>query len=215
MRINVWSKVAVAVQTVLAAAVALTAITKANPAVASATAHGYANGDVLLLRVNGMTQLDYAVVRVANQATGTFELEGIDSTTFDTFIATGSTAQKITFGANASTFQDVSASGGEAADIEIKTIHTDQDRVIPGNRTPLSFSFGSLWDVSDPALKALKSFDNIKSPCAIMFRFATGDLVYFAAVPSTSLAPGGSAGNAVTTPVKLNVSGVLSYYVGA
>lgn len=212
MKINVWSKVAVAVQTLLATAVALTAITKANPAEVSATAHGFVLNDVVLLRVSGMTQLDYAVVRVTNPLTGTFELDGIDSTSFDTFSATGSTAQKITFGANASTFQDVSSSGGESADILIKTIHTDQDRTIPGNRTPLVFSFGSIWDVGDAALVALKAFDASKTPCAVMFRFATGDLVYFAAYASSSLAPGGSGGNVVTTPVKLNVAGLLTTY---
>lgn len=213
MKINVWSKVAIAVQTLLATAVVITAITKANPAVASATAHGYTDNDILLLKIQGMRQVDLAVVRVANSDTGTFELDGIDSTTFDTF--SSGTAQKITFGANAATFQDVSPSGGEAAEIDVKTIHDDQDRVIPGNKSALSFSFGSIWDVADPALVALKGFDSTKAPCAVMFRFTTGDLVYFAAIPSLSLAPGGSAGNVVTTPVKLNVSGRLSNYASA
>ena len=39
--INVWSKVAVAVQTLLAAPKVITAISKANPAVATSTAHGF------------------------------------------------------------------------------------------------------------------------------------------------------------------------------
>lgn len=213
MKINVWSNVAVAVQTLLATAIVLTDISKANPAVAEKTAHGLLDGDVLMLRVQGMRQLDWAVVRVANKTTDDFELEGIDSTEFGTFVS--GTAQKITFGANASTFQDVSSSGGEAAPIEVKTIHDDQDKEIPGNRTPISFSFGSIWDVADAALIALKGFDRRKTPCAIKFRFATGDEVYFAAIPSTSLAPGGSAGAVVTTPVKLSVQGLLTAYAAA
>lgn len=208
--INVWSKVAVAVQTLLAAPKVITAITKANPAVATSTAHGLTNGTVVLLKVNGMRQLDYLVVRVANTAAGTFELEGVDSTTFDTF--TSGTAEAVTLGANASTFQDVSASGGEAAAIAISTIHDDQDFEIPGNRSPIVFTFGSLWDPADPALLALKKFDDVKTPCVIELTFATGAKIFMAAFASASLAPTGSSGQPVTTPVSLRLRGRLTSY---
>ena len=152
-KINVWSKVGVAVQTALAATVVITAISKANPAVVDKTAHGFVDGDILLLQVDGMTQLNNRIARVGNKTTDTYELEGIDSTLYDTF--TAGTAQKITFGAVASTFTDVDASGGEAADIDIGTIHEDEDRVIPGNKSALKYSFPGLWKPSDPALLEL------------------------------------------------------------
>jgi hypothetical protein len=208
--INVWSKVAVAVQTALATAVTITGITKASPAVASAVGHGLVDGTIGLLKITGMRQLDYRVVRVDNAATDTFELEGVDSTTFDTF--TSGSFEAITFGANASTFQDVSASGGEAAAIPIQTIHDDQDFEIPGNRAPLVFSFGSLWDPADPALLALKGFDDIKTPCCVQLTFATGAKILMAAFASASLAPGGSSGQPVTTPVSLRLRGRLTSY---
>lgn len=208
--INVWSKVAVAVQTALAAAKTITAISKASPAVATSTAHGYTVGDYLLLKVNGMRQLDYRVVRVSAADTNTFTLEGVDSTTFDTFVS--GTAEEVTFGANASTFQDVSASGGEAATIAISTIHDDQDFEIPGNRSPIVFSFGSLWDPADPALLALKGFDDIKTPGCVLLTFATGAKVLMAAYVSAGLAPTGSSGQPVTTPVSLRLRGRLTNY---
>ena len=208
--INVWSKVAVAVQTALAAPKTITGITKANPAVATSATHGFTNGSFVLLKINGMRQLDYRVVRVANQAAGTFELEGVDSTTFDTF--TSGTAELITFGAQASTFQEVSASGGEASSIEISTIHDDQNFEIPGTRSPLVFSFGSLWDAADPALLALAKFDETKTPGCILLTFATGAKILFSAYVSASLAPGGSSGQAVTTPVSFRLRGRLATY---
>lgn len=208
--INVWSKVAVAVQTALAASKAITAITKASPAVATSTAHGYTVGDYLLLKVNGMRQLDYRVVRVSAADTNTFTLEGVDATTFDTFVS--GTAEEVTFGANASTFQDVSASGGEAATIAISTIHDDQDFEIPGNRSPIVFSFGSLWDPADAALLALKGFDDIKTPGCVLLTFATGAKVLMAAYVSAGLAPTGSSGQPVTTPVSLRLRGRLTTY---
>lgn len=69
-------------------------ITKANPGVVTATAHGYANGDaVVLTSILGMIELDGQIARVANVTTNTFELEGIDTTQFSTFVS--GNAQKI------------------------------------------------------------------------------------------------------------------------
>lgn len=208
--INVWSKVAVAVQSLLGAAKTITAISKANPAVVTAT-HDYVVGDVVLLKINGMRQLDYAVKRVsAISTTVSFTLEGVDSTTFDTF--TSGTAEKITFGSVASTMQDINASGGEAEPIPVSTIHDDQNIEIPGNRSPLIYSFGSLWDPADAALKAIAAFDDSKTPGCVLLTFATGARIMFAAYHSASLAPNGSAGQAVTTPVTFRLRGRLTSY---
>lgn len=208
--INVWSKVAVAVQTALAASKTITAISKASPAVVSAATHGFTNGQEVKLTVSGMIELNYAVVKVANVAAGTFELEGIDSTLFNTF-ATGG-AQLVTFGASAATFQDVSPSGGEATGIDVTTMHDDTSKEIPGIKSALSYSFGSLWDPADPALIELKKADNVKGTRAIKLTFATGAKVMFDCYPSVSMAPGGSTGGAVTTPVSFKLSGPVNAY---
>ena len=207
---NVWSKVAVAVQTVLAASKTVTAITKASPAVASSTAHGFTNGQEVKLVVAGMLEVNNKVVRVANVAANTFELEGVDSTLFNTF--TSGTAALITFGAAAATFQDVNSSGGEAKDVDITTIHDDTDKTIPGSKTALSYSFGSLWDPTDPALIELKKADSVKGTRAIKLSFATGAKVYFDCYPTASLAPGGSKGEAVVTPVSFKLTGDVTAY---
>lgn len=210
MELNVWSKVAVAVQTALAASLAITAITKANPAVATSAAHGLTNGDVILLKVNGMTQLNYRVVRVAGVTTDTFQLEGIDSTGYETF--TSGTAEEVTFGASASTLQDLSPSGGEPEGILVRTIHTDQDFEQPGNRSPIVINATSLWDPSDPALLVLKGFDEIKTPGCVLVTFATGARIMFCAAMSANLAPAGGAGQMVTTPVSMRLRGLITNY---
>lgn len=210
LNVNVWTKVAVAVQTVLAAAKTITAITKASPAVATSTAHGYTNGQEILLSVTGMLEVNNMVVRVANITANTFELEGLDSTLFNTF-ATG-TAQLITFGASAATFQDVNPSGGEAADIDITTIHDDTQKLIPGVKSALKYDFSSLWDPADPALVELKKADNVKGTRCLKLTFQTGAKVYFNSYPAVSLAPGGSKGDAVTTPAGFKLTGPVTAY---
>lgn len=207
---NIWSKVAVAVQSALGTAKTITAISKANPAAVSSTAHGFNDGDVVLLKISGMTQLDYRVVRVTGKTTDAFNCEGVNSTSYDTF--TSGTAEKITFGTSCATLQDISSSGGEAAAIPVQTIHDEQNYELSGNRSPMAYNFGSIWDPADAGLTALASFDNLKTACAISFTFSSGAKIYFAAFPSCNLNPGGSAGALVTTPVALRLRGRLTAY---
>jgi len=63
----------------------ITAITKANPGVVTASSHGYSNGDyVIITGVVGMTELNGRQFKVANKTTNTFELQDMDGDNFDT-----------------------------------------------------------------------------------------------------------------------------------
>lgn len=77
---------------------AITAITKATPAVVTYSGgDNFANGDKVFLRdVVGMTQVNDLVFTVANvnTASNTFELSGINSTAYSTYVS-GGTVQKI------------------------------------------------------------------------------------------------------------------------
>jgi hypothetical protein len=54
----------------------ISAITKANPAVVTATGHGYSNGDeVVISSVGGMTEVNGKRFLVADKTTNTFELQ--------------------------------------------------------------------------------------------------------------------------------------------
>jgi hypothetical protein len=80
----------------LAAAKAITAITKANPGVVTANAHGYSNGDTIYISgVVGMTQVNNLFFTAANVTTNTFELSGVNTTSYSTYTS-GGTAQKAT-----------------------------------------------------------------------------------------------------------------------
>jgi hypothetical protein len=73
----------------------ITAITKANPAVVTATSHGYSNGDeVVITAVGGMTEVNGKRFLVADKTTNTFELQdkdGVDinSSSFTTYTSGG------------------------------------------------------------------------------------------------------------------------------
>jgi len=73
----------------------ISAITKANPAVVTATSHGYSNGDeVVITAVGGMTEVNGKRFLVADKTTNTFELQdkdGVDinSSSFTTYTSGG------------------------------------------------------------------------------------------------------------------------------
>lgn len=69
-------------------------ITKANPAVVTATGHTFQNGDeVILYNVGGMTQVNQNIYTVANVTANTFELSGVNSSAYTTYTS-GGTATK-------------------------------------------------------------------------------------------------------------------------
>jgi len=68
----------------------ITGITQANPAVVTATSHGYSNGDeVLITAVVGMTEVNSKRFLVAGKTTNTFQLTDKDGTNIN---STGYTA---------------------------------------------------------------------------------------------------------------------------
>lgn len=209
---NKWSNVAVAMQSALATALAVTGITKASPGVVSYTGTDPANGDYVYLEIQGMYQLDKRVVRVANVngAGNTFELEGVDTTLFDTF--TSGTAQVITFGTTISSFASLSASGGDFAFLDTTTIHDNIKKQIPGLPNPITYNFENIWDVSDAGQVALKNASDNQLLRAFKFTFATSQKMVFTGYVGHSGTPTGQAQDIVKTPSVITLFGTPTFY---
>lgn len=151
---NFWSNVSVSVQSAIATAITITGITKANPAVVSYSGvTDPANGDIITLSIQGMNQLNDVVARVANvnAAGNTLELEGIDSTLFNTF--TSGSFQVVTLGTTISHLVDINASGGEPEFADTTTIHQQVRTRTPTVTSPLSYSMTGLWDPQDAGFR--------------------------------------------------------------
>ena len=205
-----WSNVAVAVQSALASAETITGITNASPGVVTTSGTLPSDGDFVLVTATGMHQLDGRVFRVDNASGSTFELEGEDTSSYDTF-ATGS-FQVITYGTTLSTVTDVSPSGGEPEFADVTTIHDSIRKQVPTVTSALSFGMTSKFDPTDTALQALKvASDNI-SERAVKFTFANGSIVTFNGYVSMPMVPTGSAQGLVTTPLTITAESRLTSY---
>ena len=206
---KVWKNVDVKMQSAIAAAKTITGISKASEAVVSCTAHGYSNGDIVFLLVEGMFQVDARVFRVAGVTTDSFKLEGEDSTQFDDFI-TGTVA-KSTLGTTITTATTISSSGGDFAMIDKTTIHQNTRSEMPGLPNAINYSMEHIWDPSDAGLKAMKVASDLQQ--RRVFKFTIGDaIVLFAGYVGCTLLPGGQAQDLVKTTSVFTLDGTPTYY---
>ena len=205
-----WSNVAVAMQSAVATAITITAISKAAEGVVTAT-NTFVAGDFVILSVQGMRQVDDRVFRVKTPTGTNFVLEGEDTTLFDTF--TSGTLQKVTLGTSVTTATSLSASGGDFDFIDTTTIHQNVRSQVPGLPSAASYGFDNIWDISDSGLKAMKSASDAQAKRAFMFTFgAGGQIMLFNGYVGASLLPGGSAQQLVTTKTTITMNGTPTYY---
>jgi Phage tail tube protein, TTP len=210
------SNVAVSMQSALAAAVTITAISKASPGVVTAV-NTYANGDYVLLTTNGMYQLNNKVYRVVNVSGTSFQLEdktggtGISTLLFDTF-ASG-TAQKITFGSTISTAASMTASGGEFDYLDTTVIHTNQKSQIPGAANPITFQMEHLWDITDAGQIAMNNASDLQAQLAFKIQYGQGGPVQvFSGYVGYTGSPTGAAQEILKSSATITAFGTPTYY---
>lgn len=209
---SLWKKVAVSIESASAAAITINTISKASPGVVGYTGVDPANGDFVFIRCEGMNQMDARMVRVANVngAGNTFELEGIDTTLFDTF--TSGTYQIVTFGTSLNTAIGLNASGGDFDFIPTTTIHDDVKTQVPGLANAATYNFDTFWDPSEASFVALKNASDSQAQLALRIVFANGKRALFKGYIGFSGLPTGQAQDKVTTPLVITMFGKPTYY---
>lgn len=210
LKISMWSKVQIAIESALAAAKTITGITKASPGVVTSVAHGYADGDFILLTIQGMFQLEGRVFRVDNKTDDTYELEGEDTTLYGDF--SSGTSEKITFGTTLAATLGLTGGGGGFKMEPVTTIHDDRDIEIPGNANASNYNLDNIWDVSDAGLIALKYASDNKIRRCMKISFANAQKTVFTGYIACNLLPGGSAPGKVTTPAVVTMFGAPTHY---
>lgn len=208
---RIWKNVAIAMQSAIAAAKTITAITKATEGAVSCTGNGYSNGDYVRILAQGMFQVNDIVARVKTAATDSFVLEGVDTTLFDTF--TSGTAEKITFGTSITSATSISNSGGGFDFVNTTTIHGNAKTQVPGLPNPATFTFENIWDVADAGLLAMKTASDSQAEEAFKFTIGTGgQIMVFVGYVGANLLPGGSAQGLITCNTVITMNGTPTYY---
>lgn len=114
------------VASTIAAAKTVSSVTNATEAVATSTAHGYSNGDIVIM-FSGWGRLNKRAFRIKSVTTDTFVLEGCD-TSSTTFFPAGSgigTVQKISTWTQVTTIMNPKTNGGDPKKVTYKFIESD------------------------------------------------------------------------------------------
>lgn len=165
--------------TTYAAAKTITAITNANPGVATSTSHGYTSGDILLLSMP--SRLDSRVVRVDNELTNTFELEGVNTTSttrYPSGFGVG-TAVEVTAWTSLSQVADSQSTGGEQQFYQWTYLEDARQRQRPTFKNARALTLTMDYD---PALSwhdALVAADEAGSVYALRAVLPTGVTLYY------------------------------------
>lgn len=134
----------------------VTAITNANPAVATCAAHGYATGDEVLF-TSGWEDATDSVYKIEVVDAGSFKLLGLDTTKTDYFPAgTGTgTVQKVTGWTAMPQVMTVSSSGGDARFTDVQLLARRNSFKIPTGFNATSITLTLAHDANNANYKTM------------------------------------------------------------
>lgn len=191
----------------------ITGISNANPAVASAAAHGFANGSLVEI-TSGWSRLNGQIFRVANQASGTFELEGLDTTDqkyFPTGSAAGS-ARLITQWTQISQILEFGTSGGEQQFANYSFLEEDFERQLPTVTSAQSITIGIADDPALPGYKALKEASASRKNRALRLTLPDGSIILYNGIVSLNETPSLTKGSVMKVTATFSLQAMLTRY---
>lgn len=162
----------------------VTALTLANPGVATSAAHGLANDTIGYWTItSGMAQLQGQATRVKNQATNTFELQGLDTSNYSAWgagtftpVATWQTLSEAT---------SYSIGGGASEKLDVTTLldTTRQEEIglLPVQNVTMNVI---AQDTPSAAMQLLESAVQTQSRVTVRITLQNGAVRVFRAEPS-------------------------------
>lgn len=201
-----------------AAAKTISAASNAAPGVFTSAAHGYSNGDIVLLTTQGMTETNGRMFKVVNIATDTFQIAavngstGIDTTNYG--LLSSGTATKLTLGTSITGVQEFSTSGGEIKTTPTTTVNDSVDTEIVVGATAMAYDLLMQWDPADVAQQAMIAAFQTRANKGFKILWPDGAYILFYGTVGYTGAPGGGNQNVTTSPAKIAMLGALTAYAG-
>lgn len=180
MAVSLPNGVLLALATAYAAADTVTAVSNANPAVATSTAHGLSNGAYVEV-TSGWSRLNNRVVRVANVTANTFELEGINTTdTEDYPAASGAgSVREITTFTQIAQILELTSSGGEQQFVTYSFLEQDFESQLPTQQSPMSMTMVIADDPTLAGYVALKAAAETRDLVALRATLPDGSKILY------------------------------------
>lgn len=180
MAVALPNGVTFALATTYGATKTVSAITNANPGVASATAHGFSDGDYVEV-TSGWSRLNNRIVRVDAPTTDAFNIEGIDtSSTLNYPSGTGAgSAREITAWTQISQIMELSTSGGEMQFTTYSFLEQDFESQLPTQSSPMTITMGIADDPSLPGYIAVKALADTRALVGLKATMPNGSVILY------------------------------------
>lgn len=202
------------VATVLAAAKTVTGISNAAEAVVSCTAHGYSNGDIVLI-YSGWGRLNFRAFKVKSVTTDAFTLAEADTTNTDLYTAGAGagTVRKVTTWVDLDRTMNHSTSGGDSKTVNVKFIESDVEIVLNDGFNAVQRTFDMDADmIGTPAYNALKTLSATDADTVVRRRAKSGAISLIPAKVSFNEEETLSEGQAVTVKGTFNAQNISTRY---
>lgn len=190
MSVSLPNGATVAIESGTGTNTAISVVTNANPAVATSTAHGLANGDFVEI-VSGWSRLTNKVVRVSGVTANTFNLENIDTTLVSIYPAgTGiGTFAKVTGYTQLSQILSSASSGGEQQFLEYQFLESDAQKRIPTFKSAAGLTFTIADDTTQPGYLLAVVANDDRLPRAVKVTLPSGSVISYNAFISINKTP--------------------------
>jgi hypothetical protein len=203
----------VALATTLAAAKTVTAVSNANPAVATSAAHGYTDGDVGLF-TSGWVNASNSVYRVDGATTGTFQLEGLDTSSTARFPASqgAGTFEEITAWTAVTLIPSFEKTGGEAKTTDISYLDVDKDRQAITGATAETLNFSVSYRPDSAMHAALLAASRSGEIQVLRLVMKDGSTIYYVGELFYNPAPTTTRDEEMVCMVTMTLQGEINRY---
>lgn len=188
----------------LAAVKNVTAISNANPAVCTSTAHGLANGDVIVFSCD-YPALDNRIFKVQNLTADTFALVGVDTRDTKIFPAgQGASAsgagkfQKVNGFAQIRNIAELTASGGEPQYATVSFLDVRNEIQVPTTNSPRSIQAKIADNPTMEGYKAAKAASDARVPMPLRLDLVSGGQIFYNGYMSLNEMPSMGKGQLAT-----------------
>lgn len=163
----------------IASAKTTTVVTNASEAVVTSAAHGYSNGDFVIM-YSGWGRLNQRAFRIKSVATDTFVLEGCDTSSTTYFPAgTGvGTVQKLSTFTQITTVMNPNSSGGDPKTVNYKFVESDIEYSINDGFSATSYTLDLDADaIGTAGYTALKTLTDVQTDTVLKLVTRSGSIL--------------------------------------
>jgi hypothetical protein len=198
----------VSLATTYGTAKTVSALTNATPGVATSTAHGFTDGDIVVMD-SGWSNLNNRVVRIDNAAANAFDIEGIDTSSTTLFPAgsgTGS-AMEVTAFTQITQIMGFATSGGDQQFATYSFLEQSFETQIPTISNAQTITIDIADDPSLAGYAALKAAAAARAIRALKIAMPDGSTIYYNGYVSFNETPTVSKGQVMQVKATFSLLG--------